>query len=183
MRQVWQFSSGGIQSDFNQNQLTKSVCMFVCVCVCGHLRPRLNVGLWILLQGNEPLYFKPYLCKGVWLISLANPHILNINNFTNKNDFSHPFVVISKLSSSIQRQSWFTCNYCLWSHACAKLLQLCPTLCDPMECSLPGSSAHVISQARILEWVAISSSRGSSWPRDQTHVSYISCIGRQVLYH
>ena len=43
----------------------------------------------------------------------------------------------------------------------AKLLQLCPTLCDPMECSRPGSSAHVISQARILEWVAISSSRGS----------------------
>ena len=46
--------------------------------------------------------------------------------------------------------------------------------------SLPGSSAHGISQARILEWVAISFSRGSSWPRDQTHVS---CIGRQILYH
>ena len=156
-----------------QNQVTKCVCVCVCVCVCGHLRPRLNVGLWILLQGNEPLYFKPYLCKGAWLISLANPHILNINNFTNKNDFSHPFVVISKLSSSIQGQSSFTCNYCLWSHACAKLLQLCPTLCDPMECSLPGSSAHVISQARILEWVAISFSRGSSWPRGQTQICLV----------
>jgi len=40
-----------------------------------------------------------------------------------------------------------------------------------------------ISQARILEWVAIFYSRGSSWPRDQTQVSYVSCIGRQILYH
>ena len=49
-----------------------------------------------------------------------------------------------------------------------------------MDCSPPGSSAHGILQARILEWVAISSSRGSSRPRDQTCVS---CIGRRVLYH
>ena len=50
---------------------------------------------------------------------------------------------------------------------------------DPMDCSLPASSVHGISQARILEWGAISSSRGSSWPRNRTLVSYISCIGRQ----
>ena len=56
-------------------------------------------------------------------------------------------------------------------------------VCDPMDCSLPGSSAHGILQARILEWVAMPSSRRSSPPRDQTHVSYISCIGRRVLYH
>ena len=49
--------------------------------------------------------------------------------------------------------------------------QLCPTLCDPMNCSLPGSSVQGISQVRTLMWVAISSSRGCSWPRDQTHVS------------
>ena len=48
--------------------------------------------------------------------------------------------------------------------------QLCPTLCEPMDCSPPGSSVHGIFQARILEWAAISSSRGSSWPRDQTRV-------------
>ena len=58
--------------------------------------------------------------------------------------------------------------------------QSCPTLCNHMDYSLPGSSVHGISQARILEWMAISSSRGSSQPRDQIH---ISCIGRQVLYH
>ena len=46
-------------------------------------------------------------------------------------------------------------------------------LCDPVDCSLPDSSAHGILQARILEWVAISFSRGSSQPRDQTRVSHI----------
>ena len=51
---------------------------------------------------------------------------------------------------------------------CAKSLESCPTLCDPMDHSLPGSSVCGILQARILEWVAISSSRGSSQPRDQT---------------
>ena len=61
--------------------------------------------------------------------------------------------------------------------------QSCLTLCDPMDCSPPGSSVHGTLQARILEWVVISSSRGSSQPRDQTYVSYISCIGRQILYH
>ena len=54
---------------------------------------------------------------------------------------------------------------------CAKPLQLCPTLCNPMDYSPPGSSVHGILQARILEWVAISFSRGSSWPRNWTHVS------------
>ena len=49
-----------------------------------------------------------------------------------------------------------------------------------MDCRLPGSSVHGVFQARILEWVAISSSRGSSQPRDPTR---ISCIGRQILYH
>ena len=50
----------------------------------------------------------------------------------------------------------------------AKLLQSCPTLCDPMDCSLPGSSVPGILWARILEWVAMPFSRASSWLRDQT---------------
>ena len=68
----------------------------------------------------------------------------------------------------------------MWVHAAA---QSCPTLCDSMDYSPPGSSVHGISQERILDWVAISFSRGSSRPRDQTHVSCISCIGGQILYH
>ena len=65
----------------------------------------------------------------------------------------------------------------------AKSLQSCLTLCDLMDCSPPGSSIHGILQARILEWVAISSCRGSSQPENRTHVSYVSCVGRWVLYH
>ena len=56
----------------------------------------------------------------------------------------------------------------------------CPALCYPMDCRPPGSSVHRIFQARILEWVAVFFSSGSSQPRDGTH---IFCIGRQVLYH
>ena len=57
------------------------------------------------------------------------------------------------------------------------LSQSCPTLCNPMGCSLPGSSVHGILQARIMELVAMPSSRGSSQPGFQTCVSYISCNG------
>ena len=57
---------------------------------------------------------------------------------------------------------------------CKAVAQSCPTLCNPMDCSLPGSSVHGISQARILKWVAISFFRGSSWPRDWTWVSSIA---------
>ena len=60
--------------------------------------------------------------------------------------------------------------------------QVCLTLCDSMDCILQGSSVHGIFQVE-LEWVAILFSRGSSWPRNQTCVSYGSCIGRRILYH
>ena len=55
-----------------------------------------------------------------------------------------------------------------------EVVQSCLTLCDPVDCSTPGSSVHGILQARILEWVAISFSRGSPWPRDRTQVSCIA---------
>ena len=63
---------------------------------------------------------------------------------------------------------------------CANSLQLCPTLCNSMDCRLPGSSVHRILQARILEWVAIPSSRQSSRLRNQTHISYVSCLGTHI---
>ena len=62
----------------------------------------------------------------------------------------------------------------------ARSRQLCLTLCDLTDCNPPGSSIHEILQARILEWVAIPSSRGSSQTRDGTLISY---IGMQVFYH
>ena len=72
------------------------------------------------------------------------------------------------------KQVSFTCSVCT---------QSCPTLCDPMDCSSPGSSVHGIFQARILEWVAISSFWGSSQPSDWTFLSRISCFGKRILYH
>ena len=73
-----------------------------------------------------------------------------------------------------------------WALVCArgraKSLQSCLTLCYPTDCSPPGSSVHGIPQARILEWVAMPSSRESLQPRDQTCISYVSRVGRQVLY-
>ena len=60
---------------------------------------------------------------------------------------------------------------------CAKSPQSCLSLCNPTDCDPPGSSVIGTLQARILEWVAVPSSRRSSKPRDRTHVSYISCIG------
>ena len=59
--------------------------------------------------------------------------------------------------------------------------QSCLILCNPMECSPPDWSVHGISQARILEQVVISSSRGSSLPRDRTRISCVSCVGRWIL--
>ena len=67
-----------------------------------------------------------------------------------------------------------------WHHTvCVLVTQACQTLCDPMDCTQPGSSVHGLLQARILEWVAISFSRGSSQPRDGTGVS---CIAGRSFY-
>ena len=64
-------------------------------------------------------------------------------------------------------------------HGCYSVCaQSCPTLCDPS--SPPGSSFHGVSQARILEWVALASSRGSSRPGNQIRISCVSCIDRRV---
>ena len=83
--------------------------------------------------------------------------------------------------------SWYRLMALALSHrhirACMLSHFSCVQLCDPMGHSPPGSSAHGILQARILEWIATPSSRGSSRSRDRTWVSYVSCIGRQVLYH
>ena len=75
---------------------------------------------------------------------------------------------------------WTTWEFQYMYILCANLLQWCPTLCSPVDCSLPGSSVHGIFQAWILEWVVISFFKGSSQPRDQTRVSFID---RWILYH
>ena len=84
------------------------------------------------------------------------------------------------------------CNFkgrrkCFWSVVITRLSCMCT--CSAMSnslwlynCSLAGSSVYGISQARILEWGAISCSRGSFWPKDRTSVSCISCIGKHILH-
>ena len=86
-----------------------------------------------------------------------------------------PFQAPSELAvlySSFPLAIYVTHDEVKWS----KFTQSCQTLCDPMDCSLQGSSIHGTFQARVLEWVAISFSRGSSWPRDRAQVSRI--VGR-----
>ena len=83
--------------------------------------------------------------------------------------------VRGKHSASVSQKYKYMC-------VCS-VVQSCPTVCSPMDCSPPGSSVHGISQARVLEWVAISFSTGSSQSRDQAHISCTSCISRQILYH
>ena len=71
-----------------------------------------------------------------------------------------------------QNSSWLLPGL-FFSHMCVcSVSQSCPILRSPMDCSLPGSSTHGIFQARILEWVATSSSRGFSWPRDWNCISH-----------
>ena len=95
-------------------------------------------------------------------------------------------VFFSHMRSVEQAVSTLVNSTALWSQGSrlgcvfvCSVTQLCLTLCNPIHCSPPGFSVHGLLQARVLEWVAFSSSRGSSQPRDQTH---ISCIGRWILY-
>ena len=81
-------------------------------------------------------------------------------------EFKSHFVLVGKREG--RDEAAFSVPF--WMCVCSGA-QLCPTLCDPVDCSPPGFSVHGILQARILEWVAIFSSRGSSWPWDWTRAS------------
>ena len=97
---------------------------------------------------------------------------------------SHAKQIISELRGGFRVAfKWFFVSSGSKEILSGNSLQLCLTLCNSMDCSPPGSFVHGICQAGILEWTAISSSRGSSPPRDRTHVSYVSCFDRWILYH
>ena len=98
--------------------------------------------------------------------------------------FSFLVLILTSFCRSYCYGFFVVCFFEEWTVCvCTESLQLCLTLCDPMDYSLLGSSVHGITQARILEWVVLPSSRGSSQSRDWTHVSYVSCTGRGALYH
>ena len=104
-------------------------------------------------------------------------------NYSPKAKYGVPSISVNKASYNSHSHQFTDCKW--QGHAVCMLspFKLCLTLCDPMDWSPLGFSIHGSPQAKILEWGAISSSRGSSRLRDQTHVSYVSWIGRWVLYH
>ena len=83
-----------------------------------------------------------------------------------------PRTVLLRVENNIEMKALVSALYELY--ALCLVIQSCPTLCDPVDCSPPGSSVHGTLQARIQEWVAMPSYRGSSQPRDQTQVSFIA---------
>ena len=85
---------------------------------------------------------------------------------------------ILKLLFLIKDPSYISFNACTLSHF--NRVQL---FCDPIDCSPAGSSVHGILQVRILEWVAMPSSRGSSWPRDETCISMSLAMAGRLSYH
>ena len=122
-----------------------------------------GAGNWPRLwSGFDPAFFE----EGITWEKVENSH------------FCHHISVSTDSWSELQTQdSWAltcldTCLYCL--KVKVRGAQSRSTPYDPMDCSSPGSTVRGISQARILDWVAISFSRGSSWPRDLTHVSLIA---------
>ena len=99
------------------------------------------------------------------------------SNISNDQDF-HNFCKASSVALTVSEAGFLNMR-CLdyWSSMDALSILVapsCPTLCNPMDCSLPGSFVHGILQTRILAWVAIPFYRRSSWPRDQTGLSYIA---------
>ena len=105
---------------------------------------------------------------------------LSVTNWTTRQNIMKDVEGLNKMISSLTWWTWI--SHALPNvnrHTCS-ITQSSLTFCNPMDCSPPGSSVCGIFQSRILELVATFYSRGSSQPKDWTH---ISCIGRQILYH
>ena len=111
-----------------------------------------------MFSAQHPQWSLPGNWRCLWDPTWTNLITLHLNTEAHE----------GKVTALRSFSDWHVCMY-------ANVLSHVP-LCDPLDSSLPGSSIHEISQARILEWVAISSSRGSFPLRDWTHLSYVSCI-------
>ena len=145
---------------------------------------------------NSWSLLKPMSIESVMLSShlilccplLLPPILPSIRVFSNESTIRYHLLIFWFLQNYFR---WLSLNFFFYKMimkpsimqcACARLLQSCPTLCDLMDYSPPGSSVRGILQERILERVAMPSSRGSFWPRNRTRVSHVSCIGWWVLY-
>ena len=133
------------------------------------------------VQQSSKLLYVYFILKGVKHKSLFLKHRLCTATFYQRalyKTMEWGVCLQWKNLTNTVSKSWprSTCCYCL-------VVPSCPVLCEPMDCSLPASSVDGIFQIRILEQVAISSSKGFSQPRDGICISFVSCIGRWILDH
>ena len=130
----------------------------------------------------------------LWVFSYWKHHIHSYSFLVLKRQLPFPGRVAQELAKRCRKESseispekvdknLIAVSHIMHTCVCAKSFGSRLTHCNLRDCSPPGSSVHGLLQATVLVWVTMSSSRGSSWPRDQTHVSYVSCVGRQILYH
>ena len=123
---------------------------------------------------SQVLFGEYWLCGLVLYINLFMLHTLVLTLIWTLSNWR---VILNKLFSHHTKYSVknsVITNHIVKLQARQAITQSCPTLCNPMDCSLPGFSVHGVFQARVLEWVAISFSRGSSCPRDPTQVFCIA---------
>ena len=117
--------------------------------------------------------------------SFSGDIFCNYRTLSKPRNWLAPLIQLTTELIQISPFFFFACPQFLYVfvyvRACS-VTQSCPTLCNSMDSSPPGSSVCEILQARVLEWVALSSSKGSSQPRDLTLVSCSSCTGRWILY-
>ena len=140
---------------------------------------------WCTLKRHWDMYFWIYNYDHMWKTEQELGNKLSPNKRTDRIGQSrlkslYSTTKITPYSWEGEREILRWSTLCLWR---AKSLQSCLTLCKTIDCSPPDSSVHEILQTRILEGVAMPSSRGSSKPGDWTCISYVFCIGRPVLYH
>ena len=133
------------------------------------------------VQQSSKLLYVYFILKGVKHKSLFLKHRLCTATFYQRalyKTMEWGVCLQWKNLTNTVSKSWPRSTCC-----CCLVVPSCPVLCEPMDCSLPASSVDGIFQIRILEQVAISSSKGFSQPRDGICISFVSCIGRWILDH
>ena len=139
---------------------------------------------WSLIRSIMSWFITPWKWKSLSLVQLfATPWTIESRNSPGQSTGAGSCSLLQG-SSQPRDQTQVSCIAGEFFTNCAtreaqnksesEVAQSCPTLCDPTDCSLPGSSVRGIFQAGVLEWVAISFSRGSSWPRDWTQVFHVA---------
>ena len=169
----------------------KSEVYLLCCCwLCQWKKDEERDSWWLASQETGPGAMRNWICQQPrWTCKQILPHRVSRKERNSANTLS------PAEPTGLEPQNHGILNlHCfkplgLWQFAIAACVHVCMlslrsymTLFDPVDCSTPGSCVHGILQARILEWTAISSSRGTSWPRDWTCSSCVSCIDRWILY-